>query len=74
MDTSQVVDPVAHLREEIKGIGDTLAEIDGNIATMYVQRARMLVLHDALVAGFTALHGEPPISGQLELKLVDEEL
>ena len=74
MDTSNVVNPVEHLRSEIKGIGDTLAEIDGNIATMYVQRARMLVLHDALVAGFTSLHGEPPDKGQLELKLGDQEL
>lgn len=74
MDTSQVVNPIEHLRGEIKGIGDTLAEIDGNIATMYVQRARMIVLHDALVAGFRALHGESPVDGQLELKLVGGEL
>lgn len=58
MDTSQVMDPAAYLRKEVKTIGDAIAEIDGTIATLYVQRAQMLALHDAVVAGIAALHGE----------------
>jgi hypothetical protein len=57
MDTSKVVNPVEHLRGEIKGLGNTIDEIDGNIATLYVQKARISALRDALVAGVQALHG-----------------
>jgi hypothetical protein len=69
MDTSQVVNPVEFLRNEAKVIGNSIAEIDGNIATLHVQRARMVALHDAMVAGTNALYGEPAVPGQLDLKL-----
>jgi hypothetical protein len=64
MDTSKVVNPVEHLRGEIKGLSNTIDEIDGNIATLYVQKARMVALRDALVAGVETLYGsEGPQSG-----------
>ena len=58
MDTSRVMDPAAFLRKEVKTIGDAISEIDGTIATLYVQRAQMLALLDAVVAGIAALHGD----------------
>jgi hypothetical protein len=57
IDTSQVVNPAEHLRGEIKGLKNTIDEIDGNVATLYVQKARMVALHDALVAGVGQLYG-----------------
>jgi hypothetical protein len=57
IDTSQVVNPAEHLRGEIKGLKNTIDEIDGNVATLYVQKARISALHDALVAGVEALYG-----------------
>jgi hypothetical protein len=57
MDTSQVVNPCAHLRSEVKNLDNTIDEIDGNIATLYVQRARMVAVRDALQAGTEALYG-----------------
>lgn len=57
MDTSNVVNPAEHLRGEIKGLKNTIDEIDGNIATLYVHKARTVALHAALVAGVESLYG-----------------
>ena len=73
MDASKVMNPVEFLREESKVVEDSIGEIDGTIAGLYVQRARMVALHAAMVAGTNAIYGEAPVSGQLDLKLDDNK-
>ena len=72
MDTTQVMNPLEFLREETKVIGDNISDIDGTIAGLYVQRARMVALHAAMVAGTNSIYGEVSVAGQFELKLDGE--
>lgn len=68
-DASKVVDPAASLRGEIKGLTDTLADMDGKLLEIIVQRKRLEVLRDCMVAGFKVTFGEDPVEGQLDLPL-----
>jgi hypothetical protein len=56
-DTSQVVNPVEHLNGELKGISNLIAEIEGQIATLVVQKARLVLMYDALRTGVEIMFG-----------------
>lgn len=71
MDTSKVVNPVEHLRGEIQNMSNAIDELDGQIATAHVHKARMTVLRDTLKVGLTAVFGEGEPEGQLPLVLDD---
>lgn len=54
LDTSDVIDPRKCLKEEIENLGRAIESLNGQIASAAVDRDRLVLLRDAVVAGLAA--------------------